>query len=605
MNKRHIRRWACALACLLLIAGLGASLLPAATAAPDEGGRVAYRFSVDDINGQSSSGSIMGVVRDMKLSRGEPLEAEGWLATDAGVSAYEYAWVPAGGGPAAWQAIPTAEIFGRGDLSAAGVPHKSGHKTAGFRLTISPPADTPDGLYDVYVRAVDGDGYTCDMLALLSLVYGDPDVDNGETRRVSFTRMIEEGEVATVGDAVLTPEGVTMTGEARVRLGSFHLDSFERIRITYIYRKTQPLGEGRRPILGLKSSPSHGYGTAGKSYNLTDSLVYGALESDPAGGVLELDLSACRHDGEVWLTGYLGGEITVTGVELVYNGFATSRVAARIRLSADLTGYLNGYNHSKATGVTDPVLGDVLRLEVINETNDPFVFFSAGALLEAEKLRLDADEYQYVVVLCRALPQNRRDTITFYLCSGPITGATEDCTHSFPIQKDGEWHYYLLDLSETRNWGGIINGWRFDFLNGDSNVGDAVEFASVQFFRTRAAAEAAAARDPASLGVHSLGDPAVYHDVSEERGDPAFAVDPDDAYTVTEADTRPSASPETDTGAPTEPNPPAETAATSPAAGCSAALAPPALLLIPVALPLLLHSARKDAFASRKPRSTP
>ncbi len=542
MKRIYTRKLGVFLAALLLATGVIAVFTPArVTAAPDEGGRVPYQYSVEDLNGQGIGGTMIGVIRDMHLPLGQSLSAQGWLVTDEGVAAYQYLWMPAGGGNADWQAVAKAEIFARGDLAAAGIPYNAGHGTAGFNLTIDPPEGIAEGVYDVYIRAIDGMGTPCDLVALLNLRYGEPDVDDGKNRIISFPRILREGTSSAVGDAAVTGDGVTLSGEGRVKLGEFNLAAFERLRITYTANRADTdIGDGRRPILGLKSSGDHGYGKAGESYNVTDNLAYAALDSATGEGTLEIDLTACAHYGDVWLTGYLGGEVTVTEIKLIYTGYVTDRVAAKINLSGDLIGaYFSGYNFTTATGVADPVLGDVLRLEVKEETNDPFVHFNAGKLLAENEIVLDADEYKYMVLLCRAVPQNTHGAMTFYLCAGPITGATEACTHSFNIQKDGQWHYYLIDLTQTPNWSGIINGWRFDYLNGNCAPGNTVEFASVQFFRTLEGAKKAAAQDPQKQTPFHSGDSAVIHDMSEESEGTKedYVINPQDAYVVTEPET--------------------------------------------------------------------
>lgn len=596
---------------LLLMTGVMAVL--SVSAAPDAGGRVPYEYSVDDLNGEHISGTMIGVIKDLHLPEGESLTVKGWLATGEGVAAYQYLWLPAGGGQAEWKTVDAknAAIFKRGDLASAGVPYPSGHSTAGFDLTIDPPEGTPEGVYDVYIRALDGMGTPCDLVALLRLRYGDPDIDDGRSRLISFSRILREGGNAVAGDTVVSEDGIVLSENARVRLGELDLAVFEQLRITYKASDTGvAVGEGRRAVLGLKSSGDHGYGKTGEPYNMTDSLVYAALDPAVEEGVLEIDLTPCGENGEVWLTGYLGGELTVTSVEFIYNGCATDRVAARIDLSGDLINtYFSSNNRTEATGVTDPVLGEVLRLEVREDTNDPYIHFNAGQLLADNEIALDADEYKYMVLLCRALPENSHNTMTFYLCAGPITSATEACTRSFSVQNDGKWHYYLIDLTRTENWSGIINGWRFDYLNGDSLAGHAVEFASVQFFRTLEGAEQAANEDPLAREPYKSGDPAVVRDMSEENtgSESDYVIDPEDTYIVTEPVTEPPTESMTlsttpspaesdarpdDTSAEGEPSDPRET---EPAAkqGCASTLSMLPLMLLPVAvLPALRR--RKD-----------
>lgn len=600
---------------ILLTVSVALPSLPVGSKA-DAGGRVPYRYSLDSINGQSAGGTMIGVIRDLHLPLGDTLEAAGWLATDEGVSRYEYLWLPSGGGTADWKEVTESSITPRPDLAAAGIPYVSGHGTAGFTFTVKPPENVPEGVYDVYIRGVDGMGVPCDLVALLGLRYGDPDSDSGEKRVISFPRLRREGEAATVGSPVIEDTAITLSGRQMVRLGDLNLSSFALMRIGYELDSPAP-ADGRRPILGLKSAGQHGYGDFGDRYNVTHSLCYAALPAGVSKGTLDIDLTACDYGGEVWLTGYLEGSLRITSVELIYNGYTTDRVAAKIHLSGDLIStYFVNYNRTTAKGITDPVLGDVLRLEVAEETNDPYAYFNAGALLKDHGILLDAHEYKYMVLLYRSDAGNPTDRMHLYLCSGTITGATEACNHGVTLKPDGKWHYLLVDLTQRENWGGIINGWRFDYL-GESVPGQGVDLASVQFFRTYEAAKAAASKDPMKGEPFHSGDPAVIRDMSEEVGvdDPDYTIPPEDSFTVTEPETEPPTEPDTppDTTPPADPADTAEPPATdsadtvpdipadtpSPSApsaekkGCASALAPIASILLIALLPILLKPFHK------------
>ena len=616
MKRTYIRATA-----LLLILLAAVAVFPSVTTAAkaDRGGRVPYRYAVDDINGHGVSSTMIGVIRDVHLPLGESIHAAGWLATGEGVSAYEYLWLPAGGGIAEWQPVTEMLIEPRPDLAAAGINYVSGHGTAGFTLTIDPPANTPEGTYDVYLRALDGMGVPCDMVALLNLRYGEPDYDDGQKHVISFPRIRREGNASKVGTPKFEENAVVLSDEQMVRLGDLNLAAFALVRINYEVEGDVP-AEGRRPVLGLKSSGEHGYGSYGDPYNVTDSLAYAALIPDARTATLEFDLTDCDYGGDVWLTGYLEDSIRITSVEFVYNGYTTDRVAAKINLSGDLaSSYFAGTNRTTVLGVTDPVLGDVLRMEVSEETNDPYAFFSAGALLKENGLLLDADEYKYMVILYRAETCNNSDRMNLYLCSGMITGATEACNQGTSLYRDGKWHYLLVDLSQKENWSGIINGWRFDYISGDSDVGDAVEFASVQFFRTFEAALEVASEDPKSREPYHIGDPVVERDMREELGadEPDYVISPEDSFVVTEPEpetetpTEPETEPGTSLPEETEALPETETTAesetiapttTSPAEttapvskGCSSAVLPVAPFLMTAMLPIFLKklNARK------------
>ena len=579
------------IAVLLVTAGLCLSLSQAAlrvSASSDAGGRVPYVFHFEILHTEAGGGSGIQVFRNLELALGQALEASGWLATAEGVSAYQYMWLPAGGGSASWVTLEDAAITERSDLTAAGVAYPSGHGTAGFALRIAPPEGTPEGYYDLYVRALDGMGTPCDLAAILNLRYGDPDWLSDTGLMVSIPRIGREGGEALGSGASVEGELLRIPPDGRVRLGSYNLAAFEEVRITYRMPEAHALEGDRVSILGLKKAGEYSFGKADEAYNTTDSLAYAPL-LEPSGEVT-LRVSDCYETGELWLTGHTYGEIEVTEIRFVYNGNGTDRVAARIHLSGELAStYFGSYNKTSPVGVTDPILGDVLRLEVREATNDPYAYFRAGDLLRDHGIVLDADEYRYLVFLYRADPAVNTDRMNLYLCSGSITGPTEACNRGVTLQRDGKWHYLLVDLTQQENWGGIISGWRFDYVSGESDPGDGVEFASVQFFRTAKAAQELAARDPLSAEPYRVGDPVVIRDMREEQDNEGdFVLDPSDTYEVTEPETEPPTEPPEDTDRPASPSESEEESArdTSPAPnrqGCASVLP-----LLPAWLPLAI-----------------
>jgi hypothetical protein len=521
------------LAAVLLTAGLLAVPSFAVYAAPDDGGRVPYRYSFDHLHTASFTDTGIKVVRNLELELGQPLEAAGWMATDEGISDYLYMWVPSGGSVAGtWEQVTTLQILPRPDLTAAGIEYPSGHSTAGFQFTIEPPEDLPEGYYDIYIRALDGMGIPCDLAAILNLRYGKPDEITESSRRISFPRILREGEAALFGGAAVTEEAITLPPDGGVRLGTLHLAGVEAVRVTY--EVTDPDAAGKTPVLGLKSAGIYSYGKGDEGYNATHSLAFTPIHTDRT--EVLLDLTACDEYGEVWLTGHLNSEIRVTGIEFIYSGYGTDRVAARIHFSEALVAtHFGGNNRTDLKGFTDPVLGDVLRLEVMEETNDPFVFFNAGGLLKEHDVVLDAHEYKYMVLLYRSYADNPTDRMHLYLCSGPIRNATEECNHPVTLLRDGKWHYLLIDLTQRANWDGIINGWRFDYL-GESQPGQGIDIASIQFFRTSSAAKAAAKQDPSKASPFKAGDTPVILDMCEEENEDGetLTIDPADIYEIAE-----------------------------------------------------------------------
>ena len=594
---KHATRRICALllAVFLAVAGACTSLTMTASASPDAGGRVPYRFHLETLHTTGAGGSMIQVVRKLELELGQPLEAAGWLATDEGVSAYQYLWLPVGGGFGEWITVKDPHITDRPDLTAAGIEYPSGHSTAGFQFTIKPPEDLPEGYYDIYIRALDGMGTPCDLAAILNLRYGKPDLLSESGQTISIPRLEREGEASLRGGASVEDDTLRLPPDGRVRLGDLNLAGFEEVKITYYFPDAKTWKGDKTPILGLKSSGEHSYGKEDESYNVTHSLAYAPLRE--RAGQVTLKLTECDENGYIWLTGHLNSEIVITAIDFVGQGYGTDRVAALINLSGETaTPYLRSFSHTEAKTVTDPQLGEVLRLEVKDATNDPYAHFAVGDLLRDHDIVLDADVYKYLVLLYRAEPVNNTDRMNLYLCSGPITGATEECNQGETLLRDGKWHYLLVDLTQKANWGGIVNGWRFDYISGDSDAGDAVEFASVQFFRTSKAAHEAAQQDPNRREAYKSGDPVVLRDMREEgSAEEEFIPDPSDTYEVTEPPTEPPIEPPTEP-APTDTEAPDSETITSPDGteepptkrGCASAVSSFSLLALLSPLPLWL-----------------
>ena len=228
------------LAVCLAVAGLCTSLTMAVSASSDEGGRVPYRFHFETLHTTNAGGTVIQVLRDQRMELGESLEAAGWLATAEGVSAYQYLWLPAGGGTGEWITVKNPHIAPRKDLTAAGIEYPSGHSTAGFTLNITPPEGTSEGYYDVYIRALDGMGTPCDLAALLNLRYGDPDLVSASGQTVSIPRIEREGETSLLGGATVDGGQLRIPPDGRVRLGNLNLASFEAVKITYVFLTPTP-----------------------------------------------------------------------------------------------------------------------------------------------------------------------------------------------------------------------------------------------------------------------------------------------------------------------------------------------------------------------------
>ena len=506
------------LLCILLLAAFG--VIGPCAAEKSAPLRAPYLFVAEKISGgQGISGnSSICVYENYTLPENECITMEGWFVTDEGIDRYEYAWVTGLDRTPEWETAQNTEITPRPDLAAAAIPYPGGYDTAGYFFSIEPPENLTDGYYDLYVRAITGDGVSCDMVLFSHMMYGTPDADDGSTRTVSFPRL--EKTPGALTEAAVEDTGLVMTNQSMISLGAIELNAFGRVRITYTV--SQSYSDGKQALVGFKSAPDHLYGDGEGLYDLTDHITAMPLSTAHDGPqVAELDLSDVAipfHNG-LYMSAYIKDGVTLTlhSIEFIYRGKGFDRTAAKIYFSEDLIPRFTGRNLVDLKGVQDPVMGDVLRIEVIDNTNDPFTHFNASGVLKDHDLRLSADDYKYMVVLARASKNNAHSSMTFYLCAGNIVGATEACTYTHQLIPDDKWHYYVFDLTERENWKGIINGWRFDIINGDCLPGNYVDFASIQLFRTPEAA-VAAAKASVTQGItpHALGMPAVTRDDVEE-----------------------------------------------------------------------------------------
>ena len=523
-----------------------------------------YMIAIENITGATgkTAENELIIYRDCQLPIDTPIEIDGWLATPEGVHHYECAFVPATGGSPQWRETDRQEIFARSDLTNVGIPHSTGHYSAGYHLTILPDKDMTDGYYDLYVRAVTEGDAVCDLLVMADMAYGSPDIVKNGVYSFSFSRLARaEGDLV---NSEIKDSNLLLHSGGTAKLGNFYMGVFEQIKITYSIPKA--FDNSKQAVLGLKTSQNHPYGNGSGKYNMTDNLLYVPVDTSKAGTLqaVELDLTDLNlsYSGDVYLCGYHSDTIQIHGVEMTYINQSHTRTAAKLYFSQDTIPHFLGHNRIELSDIEDKVMGQVLRFTVTEDTNDPFVTFNAESLMKAYDVRLNADDYKYMVVLARSASRNHGNTGTFYLAAGSITGATEKCTYSYQMINDDQWHYYLIDLSEKDTWEGTIHNWRFDILNGDSLAGDYVDVATVQFFRTHDAAQKAAQASTTQCDTPTvLGQPLLYQDMQEEtaREEQDFVISPEDCFVVTEAETESETTPE----AVTTPSPADTTSETS------------------------------------------
>ncbi len=626
-------------------------------------GRPHYVFRFENLNGGDTGQRETLLIRDgWVLSAGETLEFSGWVAVSGGISAYEYAFVPVGdtssAGSAEWRTPTEVNIASRGDLTKNGVAHSSGHRTAGFSMKITAPADT-DGYFDFYLRAVTKSGYRCDLLAVTDVTVGLPDSDDGEKYTVNLERCVRDADGLSGVRLRQDGSGISLSVGGVLPLGEFNLNAFESVSITYKVASSFTEQKGTRcAAIGIKASSdvtasdvtasdvtasdvtASGVTAAGVTaagvtaaggmpspynrdgkYDMSDSLILGRLRAGEGTRTMVLDLTGTDGRRQLFLSAFLfgGNTVTVTDISFTYNGKSATRTAARIFCSGDLSPYLSGSNAVETSTVSDAALGDVLRIRAATDTNDPYVYFNAESLLAEENIRINADEYRYLVLLVRARQGNGSGSMTFYLCAGDIGGPTEDCTATIRLETDGQWHYRLIDLSQKNTWSGTVHGWRFDMINGSCAEGDYVDYASVQFFRTETAAREVMSGNPLKPDtVYRSGDALVMRDDREEKDSLQAEYQPDAAdiripaetetaetetdgtdTTASDGDGGTDSSPVPDTAADTGTGEASDTGTAGSSDGCrSAAGALPAMLL-----PLIGMIPAVSAGRGKKPRA--
>ncbi len=184
------------------------------TANADE---VKFQSSIDYIGGTLTGGGHGGtgcyVVNDGCASHSHPnystvvigqqLTFGGWLATEKGVTKYQYQL----GGNSAVDCTYT--IDSNGGLAAAGIPYAGGHSTASFSVTVDTSSWTK-GTSSLTLYAVDGDGNKIAFLKYPEIKVEEP---NGEITRLE--------EIQGSGDYKL---GANISGNVKFYQGTFVID---------------------------------------------------------------------------------------------------------------------------------------------------------------------------------------------------------------------------------------------------------------------------------------------------------------------------------------------------------------------------------------------
>lgn len=129
--------------------------------------------------------------------------------------------------------------------------------------------------------------------------------------------------------------------------------------------------------------------------------------------------------------------------------------------------------------------GNILRLTATSDTPDPYINFDFS---NATK-KVNASEYKYMVLRLKTPAIVKASQFQMFLCAGAVTSANPNYIKNFQLTKDGQYHTYIIDLTNQKGWSGNLNCIRLDFFDGYSNAGDYVEISQFGFAKTAAEAE--------------------------------------------------------------------------------------------------------------------
>lgn len=119
-----------------------------------------FQMSIDSIGGSAPANAPLGGTEfavQGDYTFGQDTGISGWVAADNGIEKYQYST-----DGETWRDVTSCTISARDDVTAAGMPHESGHSTAGFDITIAGTAD----METLYIRAITKDSKVVNFFAL-------------------------------------------------------------------------------------------------------------------------------------------------------------------------------------------------------------------------------------------------------------------------------------------------------------------------------------------------------------------------------------------------------------------------------------------------------
>ena len=136
-----------------------------------------------------------------------------------------------------------------------------------------------------------------------------------------------------------------------------------------------------------------------------------------------------------------------------------------------------------ARGVTDTTVTLENSLEgyvefATNGSSDPYAY-----LLFDDTASFYVDDYNYVSIVARTASASGVGG-KMYLWSGDQTDPTEDIVEYIDWEADGQWHEYLVDISDQSALTGYFNGIRFDYFDGAAASGDSIQLRSIRFLKS-------------------------------------------------------------------------------------------------------------------------
>ena len=108
---------------------------------------------------------------------------------------------------------------------------------------------------------------------------------------------------------------------------------------------------------------------------------------------------------------------------------------------------------------------------------DPYVY-----LMFDDTASFTVDGYRYLSIVAKTTSKSNIDGKMF-LMAGTATNPSESIAKNIDWIADGQWHEYLIDISDLSLFTGYFHGFRFDYFDGAASSGDSILLRSIKFIK--------------------------------------------------------------------------------------------------------------------------